>query len=49
MGFELTISNPPHNKEYHDEELRKLWFIDDELWCIIDKRIPDYYKDYRYK
>ena len=35
-------------KEYRDEDLRKLWFIDDELWRIIDQRIPDYYKDYQY-
>ena len=35
-------------RKWHDEYLRKLWFIDD-LWCIIDKRIPNYYKDYQYR
>lgn len=36
-------------KEWHDEDLRKLWFIDDDLWRIIDQKIPNYYKDYQYR
>lgn len=35
-------------RPYYDEDLRKLWFIDDQLWSIIDNKIPDYYEDYRY-
>jgi hypothetical protein len=50
MRGELTqIPWMDFTKEYHDEDLRKLWFIDDELWRIIDQRIPDYYKDYQYR
>ena len=49
MKTELTpIPWMDFTKEWHDEDLRKLWFIDDDLWRIIDQRIPDYYKDYRY-
>ena len=36
-------------RKWHDEYLRKLWFIDDDLWRIIDQRIPNYYKDYQYR
>lgn len=33
---------------YSDEDLRKLWNIDDELWGFIDSHIPDYYYDYHF-
>ena len=49
MRGELTqIPWMDFTKEYRDEDLRKLWFIDDDLWRIIDQKIPNYYKDYRY-
>ena len=49
MRGELTqIPWMDFTKEYRDEDLRKLWFIDDELWRIIDQKIPNYYKDYQY-
>lgn len=35
-------------KRYSDEDLRKLWNIDDELWGFIDSHIPDYYYDYHF-
>ena len=49
MRGELTqIPWMDFTKEYYDEDLRKLWFIDDDLWRIIDQKIPNYYKDYSY-
>lgn len=49
MRGELTqIPWMDFTKEYYDEDLRKLWLIDDDLWRIIDQKIPNYYKDYRY-
>lgn len=49
MRGELTqIPWMDFTKEYRDEDLRKLWFIDDDLWRIIDQKIPNYYKDYSY-
>ena len=35
-------------REWRDEDLRRLWRIDDDLWRMMDQRIPDYYQDYRY-
>ena len=50
MRGELTqIPWMDFTKEYYDEDLRKLWFIDDDLWRIIDQKIPNYYKDYQYR
>lgn len=34
-------------KHYSEEDLKKAWGIDEELWDYIDKFIPDYYKDYK--
>lgn len=34
-------------KHYSEEDLKKAWGIDEELWDYIDKFIPDYYEDYR--
>lgn len=34
-------------KHYIEEDLKKAWGIDDELWDYIDKFIPDYYEDYK--
>ena len=50
MRGELTqIPWMDFTQEYYDEDLRKLWFIDDDLWRIIDQKIPNYYKDYQYR
>lgn len=34
-------------KHYTEEDLKKAWGIDEELWDYIDKFIPDYYEDYK--
>lgn len=34
-------------KHYTEEDLKKAWGIDDELWDYINKFIPDYYEDYK--
>lgn len=35
-------------RSWYDEDLRKEWNIDDDLWAYIDKFIPDYYTDYSF-
>lgn len=53
-GSNMNVGNPTSiipwmdfTKHYSEEDLKKAWGIDDELWDYIDKFIPDYYEDYK--
>ena len=42
-----TVPWMDFTKHYSEEDLKKAWGIDEELWDYIDKFIPDYYEDYK--